>query len=99
MHMVTNQRPAAAPACDTCCCCCCRVLQVIREATVRWAMIDQLQKPPAEFADVIKTHFKLRRPYILKQLDTWIEQAGDAAHKGRLQTLKGQLQTELNKLA
>lgn len=77
-----------------------RYNQGIREATIKWAMIDQLQKPPAEFADVIKAHFKLRGPYILKQLDGWIEQAAsDAGHKSKLQTLKGQLQTELNKLA
>lgn len=76
------------------------LLQVIREATIKWAMIDQLQKPPAEFADVIRTHFKLRGGYVLEQVDKWIAEAtSDAGHKGRLTALKGQLQTELNKLA
>ena len=73
--------------------------QVIREATIRWAMIDQLQKPPAEFADVIRTHFRLRGPYILKQIDGWIDEASDSANKGRLQTLKAQLEAELKKLS
>lgn len=72
--------------------------QVIREATIKWAMIDQLQKPPAEFAAVIKPHFKLRGPYILKQVAGWIDEATDSSHKSRLQTLKTQLEAELKKL-
>lgn len=72
---------------------------MIREATIKWAMIEQLARPPPEFADVIKTHFKLRGPYILKQIDSWItEAAAKPAHKDRLEALKGTLQTELNKL-
>jgi len=74
------------------------VCQVIREATIKWAMIDQLQKPPAAFADVIKTHFRLRAPYILKQVSTWIDEAPASAHKTRLQELGIQLKAELDKL-
>jgi hypothetical protein len=63
-------------------------------------MIEQLARPPPEFADVIKAHFKLRGPYILNQIDGWIsEAAAKPAHKGRLEDLKATLQTELSKLA
>jgi hypothetical protein len=72
--------------------------QVIREATIRWAMVDQLSKPPAEFAPVIQAHFKHRGPYILNQIDGWIGEATESGHKGRLQALKGQLEAELAKL-
>lgn len=72
-------------------------MQAIREATIKWAMVDQLAKPPAEFAPVIKAHFKLRAPYITKQVDDWIAEAS-GGHKTRLQSLKTQLEAELNKL-
>lgn len=74
------------------------VVQVIREATIKWAMIDQLQNPPAAFADVIKAHFRLRAPYILKQVSTWIDEAPASGHKTRLQELHIQLRTELDRL-
>lgn len=60
-------------------------------------MVDQLSKPPAEFAPVIQAHFKLRGPYILNQIDGWINEASDP-HKARLQALKAQLEAELAKL-
>jgi hypothetical protein len=77
-------------------------LQTIREATIRWAMIDQLRSPPAEFASVICTHFKLQGPAILKQVQGWIDEAAQgsaASHASNLKVLKGQLETELAKLA
>jgi hypothetical protein len=75
-------------------------LQVIREATIRWAMIDQLQHPPAEFASVIRAHFKLQGPTILKQIQGWIDEAGVVSgHGNNLKSLKGQFETELAKLA
>ena len=33
----------------------------IRQATVRWAMLEQLRNPPVVFADVIRRHFFLKR--------------------------------------
>lgn len=76
-------------------------LQNIREATIKWAMIDQLQHPPAEFAAVIQAHFKMRGEFVLKQIQGWIDEArADHAglHASRLEQLKGDLATELNKL-
>lgn len=72
--------------------------QVIREATIRWAMIDQLKNPPAEFADVIHAHFKLRGPYIRKQVQGWIDEAEGGGHAERLKSLRTQLEQELDKL-
>lgn len=74
-------------------------MQVIREATTKWAMIDQLKNPPPEFADIIRTHFRLRAPYIRKQVQAWIDEAGGGAHADRLKTLQTQLEQELAKLA
>jgi hypothetical protein len=64
-------------------------------------MIDQLRNPPAEFASVIRTHFKLQGPAILKQIQGWVDEAaqGAATHASNLRALKGQLETELTKLA
>ena len=40
--------------------------------TVCWAMVDMLKNPPAEFASVIKTHFKLKKSCIMKRVNEWI---------------------------
>lgn len=72
--------------------------QNIREKTIQWAMVDQLRKPPAEFADVIRAHFKLRGPAILQEIDKWISEAGRSAHASNLQSHKAALQDELAKL-
>lgn len=40
----------------------------IRQAVVRWAMLEMLRHPPAAFADVIKKHFWLKRLEILSQV-------------------------------
>jgi hypothetical protein len=73
----------------------------VREATIKWAMIDQLQHPPAEFAAVIQAHFKMRGGFVLKQIQGWIDEARaehTGAHASRLEQLKGDLEAELNKL-
>ena len=43
----------------------------IRGYTMRWAMLDQLEKPHPLFKDVIKTHFLLKRKEILRQVADW----------------------------
>ena len=40
----------------------------IRQATVRWAMLEQLRRPSPVFADVIARHFWLKRDEICKQV-------------------------------
>lgn len=78
-----------------------RYNEVIREGTIKWAMIDQLQHPPAEFADVIRSHFRLRAGFIRDQTAGWVDEARSAlnpGHHARLSTLRTQLLAELDKL-
>jgi baculoviral IAP repeat-containing protein 6 len=69
----------------------------IREKTVQWAMLDQLRKPPAEFAEPIRAHFRLRGPFILRQIDAWIAEA-TGAHASTLRAHRAALEVELAKL-
>lgn len=70
----------------------------LREATIQWAMVDSLRNPPAEFAPVIRTHFRLRGAAIMQQIDRWIGEA-TGAHAAQLKTHQAVLQAELDKLA
>lgn len=73
--------------------------QKIREATIRHAMIGQLRTPPAEFADVVRAHFRLKRRQIRQQCAQWIADAGsDTSHRGALSRLTSELEVELDKL-
>jgi len=38
---------------------------------VKTAMLGNLRNPPEPFADVIRTHFRLKARSITKQLDDW----------------------------
>ncbi|KAI0690863.1 ubiquitin conjugating enzyme family protein [Cytidiella melzeri] len=44
----------------------------VRRMVVRTAMLGNLKNPPAPFADVIRTHFRLKARSIIKQLDEWL---------------------------
>jgi hypothetical protein len=44
----------------------------IRNATIRLAMIDQIQKPPAGFEYPTLMHFYLQKDNIIKQVDDWL---------------------------
>ena len=44
----------------------------IRQATVQWAMVEQLRNPAPCFKDVIHAHFWLKRQEIERQCDEWI---------------------------
>eukprot|EP01122_Echinamoeba_exundans_P017354 TRINITY_DN911_c4_g1_i1.p1 TRINITY_DN911_c4_g1~~TRINITY_DN911_c4_g1_i1.p1 ORF type:complete len:3990 (-),score=695.43 TRINITY_DN911_c4_g1_i1:1688-12457(-) len=57
--------------------------EVIRLATIRWAMIDMLQHPPAAFADVVRRHFSLKRGRIMRDVKAWLEEAKET-HKGSM---------------
>lgn len=43
-----------------------------RVATIQWAMVDIMRKPPKGFEEVVRTHFRLRKDFLLKQVDAWI---------------------------
>lgn len=42
---------------------------------MRWGMVEMLKNPPKGFELVIKTHFKLRKQNILRQIARWAEEA------------------------
>eukprot|EP00058_Branchiostoma_floridae_P025036 XP_002610526.1 hypothetical protein BRAFLDRAFT_65691 [Branchiostoma floridae] len=44
----------------------------IRQATVKWAMLEQLRNPSPCFKDVIQKHFWLKRVEVLGQCEEWI---------------------------
>lgn len=48
---------------------------VIKIATLKWAILDMIKNTPAEFEDVIKSHFKLRKDKIKTQMKKWIEES------------------------
>lgn len=47
----------------------------VRLGTVRFAMRDQLRKPPREFQDVIRKHFFLQRDQLKEQCNEWLADA------------------------
>ena len=65
-------------------------------------MVGQLRHPSAGFEEVIKTHFRLKGPYILTQIEGWIEEAKTSPTSGHKKALEKQLKLfkeELAKLA
>ncbi|KAF8195914.1 hypothetical protein K438DRAFT_1826732 [Mycena galopus ATCC 62051] len=44
----------------------------VRRMVVRTAMLGNLQNPPEPFADIIRTHFRLKAKSITAQLDEWL---------------------------
>ncbi|VDK62166.1 unnamed protein product [Onchocerca ochengi] len=44
----------------------------IRQAVVKWAMLEMIRHPPPAFADIVKKHFWLKRKEILLQVSKWI---------------------------
>ena len=44
----------------------------IKQATVKWAMLNQLKNPCPSFKDVIQAHFYLKKEKILKQVNSWL---------------------------
>jgi len=46
----------------------------VRRMVVRTAMLGNLKTPPEPFADIIKTHFRLKANSISEQLDEWLSQ-------------------------
>jgi len=76
--------------------------QAVREGTVEHAMIAQLRHPPEGFEDPVKEHFSLKGPYIVRQIEGWIEDAArfddTDTHKKKLQVLLEEFKEELKKL-
>jgi hypothetical protein len=75
-------------------------VQVIREGTIKWAMVEYLKTPPPEFAEVIKVHFRLRGAGICRMVEGWVREAAayDKDHSRRMELLLQQLQQLIAKL-
>jgi baculoviral IAP repeat-containing protein 6 len=70
----------------------------IREHALRCAMIDQLKKPPAPFAEAIRAHFRERKERLMGPVrKEWCEGA-TGERKARLDKLFDELKAELEKL-
>ena len=69
----------------------------LRDATMRYAMLEQLRKPKPEFAEVIRRHFSVRRAAILAECASWVSEAR-GGEKEVLEGLLKQLTTEIDKL-
>mmetsp|Transcript_20704 Transcript_20704/g.79382 ORF Transcript_20704/g.79382 Transcript_20704/m.79382 type:complete len:213 (-) Transcript_20704:188-826(-) len=50
----------------------------IKPATIAYAMTDMIRRPPANFEEVVRKHFTLKREEILKQVAKWEK---DQRHK------------------
>jgi len=64
-----------------------------QQATVHFAMIDMLKTPPTPFAEVVRTHFYLKKAKIIAQAEQW------AATNERVKSQMPALMAELNKLS
>jgi baculoviral IAP repeat-containing protein 6 len=71
--------------------------QDIRFQTLRWAVLEQLESPPAGFEEIVRTHFRIKRDQVRKQCADWVEEA-DRNHKQRMQDLVKKIETKLAKL-
>ncbi|VDN82160.1 unnamed protein product [Brugia pahangi] len=69
----------------------------IRQAVVKWAMLEMMRHPPPAFADIVKKHFWLKRKEILSQVSKWIaemeqlvkqQRGGGRSTHGHLASLK-----------
>jgi len=47
----------------------------IRLAAINFAMLDMLKNPPLGFEQVIKLHFTLKAPRVMKDVISWLEEA------------------------
>lgn len=48
--------------------------QVVKYNNVKWAMLDMLQNPPAEFRKVVRLHFSLQKQKILNTISDWLKE-------------------------
>ena len=48
---------------------------IVRYATVRYAINEMIQNPPKGFEDIVKLHFAIKSNLIMKTLEKWVENA------------------------
>lgn len=52
---------------------------IVRYANIKYAMIDAIKNPPAEFKDEILVHFYLLKDKIKKTCEKWLKEAKNTA--------------------
>lgn len=45
----------------------------IQIETIRWGMINMIKHPPFGYEEIIKNHYKLKKDYIISQVNNWLE--------------------------
>jgi len=73
----------------------------VRENCVRWAMLDMLRHPPAEFREVIQEHFRIRGARVQDMIRSWVAEGSQiciGAHRANITTLLASLTEEIDKL-
>ncbi len=48
---------------------------VIRKATLQWAILEQMKNPAPGFDEIIRTHFKIKKEQVLKTANEWINES------------------------
>ena len=70
----------------------------VRVNTIKWAMNNMINHPPEAFKDVILTHFRMKRDYILqKQMPKWKPMQAQSPNQS-LEHLIGPLEASLKQL-
>ena len=56
---------------------------IVKLANIRYAMIEQIREPPMEMEDIVHRSFYLRSDLIMKEVNSWIDEADlDADYSG-----------------
>lgn len=46
---------------------------IVRYANIKFAMVEQLRKPPKGFETIIRRHFYLKKDEILEECEKWLK--------------------------
>ena len=52
----------------------------IRQATVKWAMLEMIKKPPSAFKDAVRKHFSFKKKEVKMQCDAWAKELEQYIH-------------------
>lgn len=78
-----------------------RYSAALMPSTIKWAMLDQLQRPPDYFRDIIQQHFRLRGDFILANCRKWVTWCRAKGQSGPAREIEQQLkalEAELQRL-
>ena len=73
--------------------------EAIREGTLKYAMVEQMRKPPPELREAVQLHFRLRKAALLKEVHGWRDDPlNSSGHTTKLKALCTEFEAELAKL-